>query len=362
MILASVIYTILLGVLIALTYQNVGIEIYIGAWFVGLTIFAFGVVGWLYERQVTYTLFGRDFTKYWTIISMIGILTVSAVFIGVIQFTAFKGQQKPIVGTHYNYFMDDGSDIFDELERMLSAGITAVKIDYIENIVYPEKSVDSNLDYDQTLEVMQSAEELGIEMCVRTKNYDSEIFAQYVNHFGRYVDVWQVANEVDQIHYDVDGGSYYLMRSEVEARLTELIDTIKSYDTEYVLITTFTMGFPARADWMIPVPPYTSSFGKISSYVSAVGISFYQEEGEFLRPYEVNYMRTLSEKEVWIMEVGSPSSNDEYQSAYIMRCLRFAETNGVPRVYLWGWNVGDYEICGRQAENDIKEWLSSGFG
>lgn len=341
-ILAFLLLIFTLVIVATLGHFNMGVGIFVGIQVI--IVWALILAFFWYRRRQTVKL-GKTkatFTKSTITILIIACFLLSSMLFGLIR---FYRPEKVIVGATYYIGEDD-------LDRLVNTGITSVRIMY-EPISYPTNDKLGDERYYTLLKFFKRAQELGIEIVLQTPVYSSPEFERYVSEFGKFIDYYQLANELDTVHI-LAGAPYPFMETEIITILENLKSSISKYDYNFKTIATWSVSFEARADLIT-----FGGLSRICEHVDIVGYDTYQKEGAMLLPYAINLLRSLTKKPVWITEVGMSTTNQQAQADYIIQTLDFAKKNNIERVYIFTWNIdwNEYAIKGKLAEQKVKEWV-----
>ena len=334
---AFLLFLIIFGIAVFILSQRIGIIVYLTFIPILILIVSFFVYSHYlttHEKLQTRLRQRLSFSPY-----IVGILLISIMFIVASVFTGLI-TLSPIVqtevGVNWYYQWSADEDILDNLNTIKDMGITIVRIEMCTDC------------WDKTEIFFNHTRFSGLKVYVVMKHWNEE----YVIRFHNYIHTYQVFNEIDIMGWNDDHGFYPFQADEVVNMMKGLVNNIKKIDSDARLYTTFTMGFAIRVD-LIP------RMGEISNIVDFFGISFYQKEGEILAPANLNYLRSLTGKEVIVAELGSCDVSEDKQSDYIINGLDFFKRNGVRTVIVFTWEYcGSYSIKGKQSQNDISNWIN----
>lgn len=376
---SSIFKTILLGFLIYGLFivcmvfffsSTIGIVIQVsGLFFLGMVV-VFALVGYQYTRQPAIPIQGRKITKKPMILIIVAVLITAQIVMGAIL---IQPNTHVTVGVTWWYDQEKTEDIHSVLQQMQQIGFSALRLPYFgDRIEYPTYNSSGNYLYQETDLLYASLATYKMDALLICPTYATPDFVKYIEHWGEKIAYFQLANELDILYWQTRAGSttYPYTREELEAIVQNLKQTIMEAlppGQTFKTITTFSAVFPARVDLLLPGTG-RNGFEQIGRHVDYVGYDYYLEEGGIIRPIEVNYLRSLTQRHIWITEVGACTFDDQKQANYIVSALDFARRNDVERVYVAYWmknavpgtddSVGKfYGINGRLAEQAIQKWI-----
>ena len=262
---------------------------------------------------------------------------------GAIKFTSPQPIQ---VGVDYDYYHLTTDQIEADLSTLKEIGVTSLRIQYHSDIP------------DKTLQFLQAT--AGLEVMLMTPTYVDSTFESYLSSYSQYIHVYQLSNELDRVHTTIPDYNQPLTYKELESIVTSLISAIDHYDSDYETVATFSQAYETRVD-LLALGGTKTGIGAICSHVDYVGYDVYLSEGLTVLPYGVNLLKSLSQKPMWITEVGATTSNEVEQSNYIISVLDFAKRNNIGKVFIFNYNRGwlDYSIQGTLAEQKLAEWIKN---
>lgn len=333
----AVFFGVLLGVIFVFS-RSVGISVSIPFVFLIVVIIAMGITIMFYESKKK-----RKFhIIYFYALTSIFVIT-GATLTGMIRIYPKTTVE---VGIHYPFRYFDEDTIYGDIQAISRYGIKYLRIDY-----------DPNWRNSKNTEiVLNVSKKVGLKVTVRVWTYT--ISKEYVEKFVGYVDLWQILNEADVAGWSPNGAP--MMSDEVIKIMQDEIEVIRSVDSNAKFLATFTMIFSIRiVDNLVP---------RAGQLVNYVGLDTYQAQGQTLTPTMINLLRSATQRETWLTEIGSLSDNLQEKEDYIFWGLNFAKTNGVPRVYLFQYapkhdslSIGEdwYNVPETTLEK-IKVWIQNG--
>lgn len=348
-----------LTVLVSLTFLNIGVELRFTIWAIVAVSIVFLVVGYFFVgksyRTVKVGKSKMKLTGFAMIFIILLIIIPLLIVFGSISFPQRTTVAVGIIFEEYRHYSID--EIKSEVERFADIGFSSVKFTWDKEIIYPNNEYPEGNDrYQRTLTLLTEINEHGLDAVVQTPTYLESGFEDYVKEFGGYIGYYQLSNELDSVHEVVDYPYVFTYR-ELETIVTNLKNVIAEHDDSFKTLVSWSQAFELRAD-LIALGGARTGLGEVCSHVDYVGYDVYMAEGKFKLPYSVNLLRSLSQKPLWITEVGA-TADDKEQSDYIVSVLDFARNNNVRRVYIFNWDTNwlNYGIKGRLAESAVKEWI-----
>ena len=247
------------------------------------------------------------------------------------------------VGIYYSFLSEESGEIFDSLSRMKNMGIKVVKI-WCEIDPYNPSSEVNN----KTIEFFNNINYFGcFEIALIVYNVPVEKVSYFLQNYGKYVKYIQLLNEPEAMKSWAEGA--FLMDEELMKVFLTYKNITDTYCPNAIYYTNFSPGFILRPNLAI----------EFSKYLNFVGFDPYTEAVHYLTPRYIEFLHSLTGKEVIISEFGASNVDEHRQADLIISYLNLFKKMGISQAWIWSWNDPIMGIKGKLAEQKVAEWIAS---
>jgi hypothetical protein len=304
------------------------------------------------DNLVSYVAHGiLDFTNKSLIKNLI-IITLCILFVFVQIFYPYqyyvdakRNNSSFEVGIHYVYEQDELGQIYGEVGRIHNLGFSIIRV-----TLECDTTDYTHMQNRKTDEFFRATDNYGMKVALVIKNLDEcSKVDYYLNRWGGRLSYIQVLNEPEASSTWSVGAIF--TDDEIVSKYNIMYNTIVAHQLPVKLYTNFGIGYILRSN--VPM--------ELSKKLDFVGFDIFMDSFLVLSPHFIKNLQQITSKDVVITEFGMSTSNDQAQTAYLLKGLTLFKSMGLPGCWLVYWNSqsDNYGIRDRPAEQAVGEWIAN---